>query len=409
MIKSFTKLSHKISYLAIFFTILISLPFTTVAATNKIKSFKLSAAANNFVIRINQTNDNDYDFTIRDDVLEIIIKNSEFVKNFAKIIDHSIARSVKQEMQKKDAIVNVLLMKHLRVNDSYLVRNDELDNYDIIFELSDASNGSFSLNDIVSAADKISMKDDSAKNKSDYDLSEFLATIEKRDKVSKPVIVLDAGHGGKDPGARNRGVNEKDITLKYAKAIAKYLRRTGKYRVYLTRKSDYYVPLRKRNEFARKVKADLFLSIHADSARNKYAAGASVYTLSKHGSDKEADELAKKENRSDIITGIDLSDVNKEAAHTLIEMSQTNAMNYSKHYVNFLVPALKKNISLRKRPAKSAAFVVLKNSEMASVLIEIGFLSNNKDLRKIRSSRYRNKFIKSLAKSIDKYFVSIYK
>jgi N-acetylmuramoyl-L-alanine amidase len=224
-------------------------------------------------------------------------------------------------------------------------------------------------------------------------------------KITLPVIVIDAGHGGKDPGAIGQGrVYEKNIVLKYATTLKKYLEDSKKYKVVLTRAKDKYIPLRKRIEIARKHNADMFISLHADAATNKKARGLSIYTLSEVASDKEAAELAKKENKIDIVAGIDLTSFDSQTSDILIDLSFREAKNKSISFAKTLLRQLKGKYLVRKNSLHSAGFVVLKNSNMASVLIELGYLTNHYDTKKLNSMHYRNSLMRDLVKAIDYYF-----
>lgn len=224
-----------------------------------------------------------------------------------------------------------------------------------------------------------------------------------------PVIVIDPGHGGRDPGtignyARSK---EKNITLAYAKELKIALEKAKKYKVYLTRNSDVFIPLGKRVEIARKVKADLFISLHANSAASKRVSGLSIYTLSQNSSDKQAELLAEKENRSDIIAGVDFSNTSPDIMKTLINMSQRDSMNNSAIYANIAIKSMQNsNIEILNNTHRFAGFRVLTAPDMASVLIELGYLSNHAEERKLNDFRYRKKIATSLLDSIDRYFTS---
>src|SRR5512135_1983890 len=195
---------------------------------------------------------------------------------------------------------------------------------------------------------------------------------------AKPVIVLDPGHGGIDPGTSSAdGVTEKDVVLAFAKALKAKLEATGRYEVYLTREDDTFLPLRERVEFAQKKGAGLFLSIHADyfPQQTEKATGATVYTLSEQASDEEAKELATKENFSDAIAGVALpSDSDEVVANILIDLAQRETQNRSTVFARSIVGELAGNLHTHKM--RSAGFRVLKAPDIPSVLIEIGFLSN---------------------------------
>ncbi|MDB2641374.1 N-acetylmuramoyl-L-alanine amidase [Alphaproteobacteria bacterium] len=221
---------------------------------------------------------------------------------------------------------------------------------------------------------------------------------------SKPVIVLDAGHGGVDPGALGRKAREKSVTLNFTRELAKQLRKTGKYKVYLTRNRDIYIPLRQRVNIARKHNADLFISIHADAIKRKNVRGMSIYTLSETASDKEAAALAKKENQSDIIAGIDFADQPPEVANILIDLAQRETKNLSVKFANLVVDNARGKTRLLDRTHRFAGFRVLKAPDVPSVLIELGFLTNRSDEKQLLSTAWRRKVAGALVDSMNGFF-----
>jgi N-acetylmuramoyl-L-alanine amidase len=221
----------------------------------------------------------------------------------------------------------------------------------------------------------------------------------------KKVVVIDAGHGGIDPGTISIGkLQEKDLTLAMAKELKRQMDKIGRYKVLLTRSTDTFIRLRDRVEIARRAHADLFLSLHADSIRDHKVRGATVYTLSERASDKEAAELADKENKSDIIAGVDLSGESDEVTSILIDLAQRETMNYSAQFAQHLVPELSKRVRVRTKPHRFAGFVVLKAPDIPSVLVEMGYLSNRNDERLIASRKGRAKLVRAIIEAIDRYF-----
>lgn len=231
-----------------------------------------------------------------------------------------------------------------------------------------------------------------------------------RPQAHKPervhVVVLDAGHGGVDPGTIGiGGTFEKDITLAMVRELRHQLEATRRYKVILTRDQDIFVRLRERVALARAAGADLFISIHADSIRNKETRGASIYTLSETASDGEAAALATRENRSDIIAGVDLSHENKEVTSILIDLAQRESMNRSATFASLLVNDLGKQIPLIPvKPHRFAGFAVLKAPDVPSVLIELGYLSNVSDERLLTQARERAKVAAAIRLAVDDYF-----
>ena len=225
-------------------------------------------------------------------------------------------------------------------------------------------------------------------------------------KISKSkIIVLDPGHGGVDPGAIGiRGTYEKKIVLMAAKSIKEILAKSGRYNVILTRKSDRFIPLRKRVAIARHARADLFISLHADSIKNGAVRGATVYTLSENASDREAAQLAERENKSDLIVGIDLDAESQEVTDILIDLVQRETMNQSAVLADAIVQEVTKSIKTHRRPHKFAGFAVLKALDIPSILLEMGYLSNIKDETLLNTDAFQKKLGRAILLGLDRYF-----
>ncbi len=223
---------------------------------------------------------------------------------------------------------------------------------------------------------------------------------------TRKVIALDPGHGGVDPGAVGAGgSHEKDLTLAMAREIRRQLEATGRYRVVMTRDEDVFVQLRDRVAKARAADADLFLSIHADSIGSSHTRGASVYTLSETASDAEAAALAARENRADIIAGVDLSVENRDVASILIDLAQRETMNRSAALAGVLVAELGREIQLLpSKPHRFAGFAVLKAPDIPSVLLELGYLSNRQDEVLLGRPHHRSKIASAIVRAIDDHF-----
>jgi N-acetylmuramoyl-L-alanine amidase len=228
----------------------------------------------------------------------------------------------------------------------------------------------------------------------------------KRGDTEKRLVVVDAGHGGIDPGTHGRsGIQEKDLVLAVAKELRKALEATGRYRVQLTRDSDVFIPLRERVNIARAVRADLFVSLHADSNDHPDIRGASVYTLSEDASDREAATLAEKENMSDVIAGVDLAGDNSPVASILIDLAQRDTMNRSVRFAERVLTALPRSTMVRpSSPHRSAGFAVLKAPDIPAALIELGYLSNSLDEAEMRRPAWRTRVAASLVAAIDGHF-----
>ena len=227
-------------------------------------------------------------------------------------------------------------------------------------------------------------------------------------KFRKKLIVIDPGHGGIDPGSPSVvGIPEKTLTLEAARVARDELNATGRYRAVLTRDSDIYIPLRQRFEIARRKKADLFISFHADSHANHAVRGATVYTLSEKSSDREAAALAAKENKSDLIAGVDLGGETPEVSTILIDLAQRETMNFSARFANLLVHEFKDNILLGENSHRFAGFMVLKAPDIPSVLVEMGYLSNLQDAKLLESKAHQKKLGKAVIRAIDDYFTQV--
>ena len=223
-------------------------------------------------------------------------------------------------------------------------------------------------------------------------------------EVKKPLIVIDPGHGGQDPGALGKqSTREKNVTLAMAKAVKNGLLRTGRYRVLLTRETDVYIPLQGRVDIARRAKGDVFISLHADSNPRPEARGLSVYTLSDTASDEEAAALAEQENKSDIIAGIDLDTADEDVASILIDLTQRETMNKSAILADTLVRELHPKITKLPSTHRFAGFRVLKAPDIPSILVEMGFLSNATDERLLASREYESLITTSIIAALDSY------
>jgi N-acetylmuramoyl-L-alanine amidase len=221
---------------------------------------------------------------------------------------------------------------------------------------------------------------------------------------AKPLIVIDPGHGGIDPGALGANAMEKNITLAVAKQLRQQLLATGRFRVVLTRDKDVFIPLRDRFKIARDKNADLFISLHADSNPSNQARGASVYTLSDKASDREAEALAAKENKSDVIAGVDLSKENQTVTGILIDLAQRETTNMSSRFASILVNDLRNDTLMLNNSHRFAGFAVLKAPDVPSVLLEMGYVSSSQDEQLLTSDRHQRKLAGSITRSIEDFF-----
>jgi len=225
----------------------------------------------------------------------------------------------------------------------------------------------------------------------------------------KPLVVIDAGHGGKDVGAISilGGRFEKDATLAIARAAARALRASGLVRVKLTRDDDRFIPLAGRVAIARTAQADLFVSVHADSAPNADARGASVYTLSATASDAVAARLAARENKSDIIAGVDLGREAPEVGDILIDLEQRNTMNVAANFADTLQAALARRIGFRGEFHHFAGFLVLKAADIPSVLLETGYVTNADDAKLLFSEAGQRRIGDGIARAVEAHLARV--
>jgi N-acetylmuramoyl-L-alanine amidase len=220
---------------------------------------------------------------------------------------------------------------------------------------------------------------------------------------SRPVVVIDPGHGGIDNGTRSGEEMEKNLVLAFGLALRDRLEKSGKYRVVMTRTDDTFIPLDDRVKIGRTERAALFVSIHADYLPHGEgdAEGATIYTVSDKATDAEAARLAESENRADAIGGVNLTQEPTEVAGILIDLAQRETRTFSNRFAHLLMGEMKNTTRMHKHPLKSAGFRVLKAPDVPSVLVELGYVSNKGDLAHLVSDSWRTKTVGSMAEAID--------
>jgi N-acetylmuramoyl-L-alanine amidase len=241
----------------------------------------------------------------------------------------------------------------------------------------------------------------------DSALNQALASVPKAPivRAGKKIVAIDAGHGGRDPGAIGvGGTHEKSITSSVADEVARRLDATGLYKVVLTRPRDEFVPLGDRVRRARLGNSALFLSLHADSGPHTGARGFSVYTLSEHASDDLAAGLAQRENAADKIGGIDFSAHSREVKTILLDLLHRETSNGSLVMAHTVLETLHPPFQPLTNPHRQANFAVLRSPDVPSILVEMGFLSNAEDERLLNQASYQKKLAEKLVRSIDGYF-----
>jgi N-acetylmuramoyl-L-alanine amidase len=231
-----------------------------------------------------------------------------------------------------------------------------------------------------------------------------LPKIEGPIDASMPLVVIDPGHGGHDPGAGQDVLREKDVTLALARAIRDELLEGGGIRVAITRPDDRFLALGERSAIARRLGADLFLSVHADSAGNDEARGGSVYVLSEKGSSEAAMRIAARENRSDVLNGIRLDRQSDAVNAILLDLSQNETDTRSADAGRLLLRELKGRTRMHTDTVQSAAFAVLKAPDVPSLLFETGYISNQDDARYLKSQAGRDTISQAAARAVRAYF-----
>lgn len=226
--------------------------------------------------------------------------------------------------------------------------------------------------------------------------------------LSRPLVVIDPGHGGKDPGAGAGQIKEKAITLALALALRDELLARGGIRVALTRDADTYVILDERAAIARRLGADLFVSIHADSTDGDGSAnGATIYTLSDKGSNEAAERIAARENAADIINGVKLREQSNLVSSILVDLSQRETLARSEEFARLILREGQGRLLFRERSEQSGAFVVLKAPDMPSVLFEAGYINNPEDAARLSSEAGHKTFAQVNASAIRVFFARL--
>jgi len=223
----------------------------------------------------------------------------------------------------------------------------------------------------------------------------------------KLVIAIDAGHGGKDPGALGpNGTREKDITLRVAKELAAAINADPGMRAVLIRDDDTFVPLQDRYQRARRAQADLFVSIHADAALNNAASGSSVFVLSTKGASSQAARwLADKENAADLVGGVSLDDKDRNLSAVLLDLSQSATMRMSEDAAANVLRSLKELGKAHKKEVEHANFVVLRSPDVPSMLVETGFITNPEEERKLSDPQHRKRLAFAIAQGVRAFFI----
>ena len=232
-----------------------------------------------------------------------------------------------------------------------------------------------------------------------------LPRIDGPQDAARPLVVIDAGHGGRDPGAGTGAMREKDLTLAIARALRSDLLRNGGIRVALTRDDDRFLSLAERSAIARRMGADLFISIHADSTEGETdAVGASIYTLSATGSSEVAERIAARENAVDLIGGVPIRQQDDTVSAIRIDLSQRRTQGKSEEFARLILREARGKVRFKEATFQSAAFAVLKSPELPSVLLESGFINNPADAARLASGEGQEALAQVVGQAVRVYF-----
>lgn len=233
-------------------------------------------------------------------------------------------------------------------------------------------------------------------------IEEIFEVVDK--KSEEVIVVLDPGHGGVDPGAIGKGrTYEKNVVLQIAKKLKKELEARDNVKVYLTRDRDIFVPLKDRVAIAQRKKADLFISIHADAHNDRRIKGGSIYVLSDRASDREAARLARHANEGDAVAGFDMSHESRDVQNILIDLTQRETKNKSVLLANDILTNMKKSIDVKRDKVSFAGFRVLKAPEIPSVLVEVTYLSNTSEERKLKRRDHQERIARTIAQGVNRF------
>ena len=342
--------------------------------------------------------------------LEINLKLSQgvpykmsFVKEpISLIIDFSIVRFDQIDLRKLNRSKNIKLIKvevldsewsrlSIQFKDYWTIDNTEM--------RIDPRDGSAILSISLKSVSEDIFKSENSKSKNS-EQKEKIAVIENKQFV----VVLDPGHGGKDPGAEASGYREANLMLELAAAVKESLIRNTEFKVVLTRNEDVFLSLEDRITIAKESGADLFISLHADAVIEGEASGTTVYLLSENATDKMSAQLASRHDRSEILRDVDLSGIDSQVASVLIDMARQETKPRNEAIASFILQVFKEQITeLSSQPLRYAAFSVLKSPDIPSILIEAGFMSTPSDLQNLTTPEWRVEFADALSEAISRW------
>ena len=348
--------------------------------------------------------------------LEINLKLSQGVPykmSFLKepislIIDFSIVRFDQIDLRKLNRSKNIKLIKVEELDSEWSRLSIQFKDYWTIDNTEmriDPSDGSAILSILLKPASEDIFKSENLNSKNflkseNSEQKEKSAVIENKEFV----VVLDPGHGGKDPGAEASGYRESNLMLELAAAVKESLIRNTEFKVVLTRTEDIFLSLEDRITIAAQSGADLFISLHADAVIEGEASGTTVYLLSENATDKMSAQLASRHDRSEILRDVDLSGIDSQVASVLIDMARQETKPRNEAVASFILQVFKEKITeLSSQPLRYAAFSVLKSPDIPSILIEAGFMSTSSDLQNLITPQWRVEFADALSEAISRW------
>jgi N-acetylmuramoyl-L-alanine amidase len=393
--------------------IILSLFVCTFATANivNITKFRTSATGNSSRLVFDLTTKTNYVlFTLKNpDRLVLDIKNAHLTTDLHETYQNSLIKNFRMHLDKKYLRIVMDLTQSVQVK-SFLLHPKKNHPYRLVIDLTPIPN--------TSSEDSIVLPLPVPKKTHEIFSPASIQSTPKptitttllsqnRNKTRNIIIVIDPGHGGKDPGTTGPGgVHEKNVVLAIARYLQQALNSEPGFRAVLTRNGDYYIPLRGRLNIARQDKADMFVSIHADAFKSYNALGASVFALSERGATSEAARwLAEKENSSELLGGASLPDKDNVLRSVLIDLSQTNTISESLQIGTSVLRELDSITVLHHSRVEQAAFVVLKSPDIPSLLIETGFLSTPRQEQQLRNPRYQRQLANAIMEGIKSYFV----
>ena len=342
--------------------------------------------------------------------LEINLKLSQGVPykmSFLKepirlIIDFSIVRFDQIDLRKLNRSKNIKLIKVEELDSEWSRLSIQFKDYWTIDNTEmriDPRDGSAILSISLKSVSEDIFKSENSKSKNS-EQKEKIAVIENKQFV----VVLDPGHGGKDPGAEASGYREANLMLELAAAVKESLIRNTEFKVVLTRNEDVFLSLEDRITIAKQSGADLFISLHADAVIEGEASGTTVYLLSENATDKMSAQLASRHDRSEILRDVDLSGIDSQVASVLIDMARQETKPRNEAIASFILQVFKEQITeLSSKPLRYAAFSVLKSPDIPSILIEAGFMSTPSDLQNLTTPEWRVEFADALSEAISRW------